>query len=98
MMPPGAIEAKAVLLFALLNPVSIVVALWMGRRATQWEKVPLAAFAAAAAGLPLLSLADRLALPFAHAVMPAAVGVFIAQFLLGLGWAAVGYRLARRSP
>jgi len=97
-MPHGAVDPKAVLCFALLNPVSIAVAMWMGHRATQWQKLPLAAFAAAAAGSAVLFIADRLALPLAHALLPAAVGVFITQFLLGLGWAALGYRLARRVP
>ena len=37
------------MLTALLNPAVVGVALWLGGRANQWQKVPVAAFAAALA-------------------------------------------------
>jgi hypothetical protein len=88
----------AVLLTALLNPVVIVVAVWLGMRANQWQKVPLAAFIAAMAGSAAVYAAVRLGMTGVAGVGRAAAGVFIAQFLLGLIWAAVGYRFGRRSP
>jgi hypothetical protein len=50
------------LLTAVLNPVVVLVALWMGSSASQWQKVPVAAFAAAVAGWLLLYVAVRLRL------------------------------------
>lgn len=80
---------------ALLNPVVAIVALWMGSTATQWQKVPVAAFAGALLGSAVLYILVRLGL---SEVGRAAAGVFIAQFLIGLVWAAIGYRFLRRSP
>lgn len=95
---PVPVDLMAVLLTALLNPVVIVVAVWMGMRANQWQKVPLAAFIAAMAGSAAVYAAVRLGMTGVAGVGRAAAGVFIAQFLLGLIWAAVGYRFGRRSP
>ena len=53
------VDLKAVLLTALLNPAVIVVAFWMGRGADQWQKLPVAAFAAALLGLGVVYLAAR---------------------------------------
>ena len=78
--------------------LAIVVALWMGARADQWQKVPLAAFAASAVGSAAFYVAVWLGLRGIAGVGRAAAGVFIAQFLFGLAWAAVGYRLGRRGP
>jgi hypothetical protein len=89
------VELKAVLLTALLNPAVVVVALWLGRRADQWQKLPVAAFAAALAGSALVYVAVRMGVPGVAGVGRAAAGVFIAQFVLGLAWAAAGYRLGR---
>jgi hypothetical protein len=95
---PIPVDLKAVLLTALLNPVVVVVALWMGISADQWQKVPLAAFAAAFAGSAAVYLAVRLGVTGVAGVGRAAAGIFIAQFLFGLAWATVGYRLGRRGP
>src|SRR5262245_29287682 len=89
------VDLKAVLLTALLNPAVPLVALWLGRRADQWQKLPVAAFAAALAGSALIYVGVRLGMPAVAGVGRAAAGVFIAQFLLGLAWAAAGYRLGR---
>jgi hypothetical protein len=92
-MPP--VELKALLLTALLNPAVPVVAFWLGHRADQWQKLPVAAFAAALAGSILVYIAVRLGVPGVAGVGRAAAGVFIAQLLIGLAWAAVGYHLRR---
>lgn len=92
------VDLSVVLLTALLNPVVIAVALWMGRRADQWQKVPVAAFAASAAGTAVVYVAARLGMPGVARAMRAEAGIFIAQFLIGLVWAAAGYGTARRTP
>lgn len=89
------VELKAVLLTALLNPAVIVVGFWLGRRADQWQKLPVAAFAAALVGSLLVYIAVRLGVTGVAGVGRAAAGVFIAQFLFGLAWAGAGYRLGR---
>jgi zinc transporter ZupT len=96
-MPPP-VDLDAVLLTALLNPVAIAVAFWMGRSADQWQKLPVAAFAAAAAGTATVYVAARLGVPGADRTARAEAGVFIAHLVLGLAWAAAGYRFARRAP
>jgi hypothetical protein len=93
---PVPVNLEAVLLTALLNPVVVAVALWMGIGADQWQKVPLAAFVAAFAGSAAVYFAVQLGVRGIAGVGRAAAGVFIAQFLIGLGWAAVGYRIGRR--
>jgi hypothetical protein len=90
------VELKAVLLTALLNPAVPIVALWMGAKADQWQKVPVAAFGAAAVGSVLVYIAVRLGVAGVAGVGRAAAGVFIAQFLFGLAWAAAGYHVRRR--
>jgi hypothetical protein len=92
-MPP--IEPTAVLLTALLNPAVPVVAFWLGRRADQWQKLPVAAFAAALAGSVLVYIGVQLGVPGVAGVGRAAAGVFIAQLPVGLAWAAAGYRWRR---
>jgi hypothetical protein len=89
------VDLQAVLLTALFNPAVIVLAFWLGRRADQWQKLPVAAFAAALAGSALVYVAVRLGVPGVAGVGRAAAGVFIAEFLLGLAWAGAGYRLGR---
>jgi len=93
MMTP--VELKAVLLTALLNPAVVLLAFWLGRRADQWQKLPVAAFAAALAGSALVYVAVRVGVTGVSGTGRAAAGVFIAQFLFGLAWAAAGYRLGR---
>ena len=89
------VDLKAVLLTALLNPAVVLVAVWLGRRADQWQKLPVAAFAAALAGSVLVYLAVRTGVPGVAGTGRAAAGVFIAQFVFGLAWAAAGYRSGR---
>ena len=95
---PMPVDLIVVLMIALLNPVVIAVAVWMGRSCDQWQKVPLAAFAASAAGTAAVYVAARLGVPGVVRAMRAEAGIFIAQFLAGLAWAAAAYRYARRVP
>jgi hypothetical protein len=93
------VDLQAVLLTALLNPAVIVVAFWLGRNASQWQKLPVAAFAAALVGSVAVYIAVWLGVAGVAGVGRAAGGVFIAEFLFGLGWAALGhYRFGRRPP
>ena len=95
---PIPVDLNIVLLTALLNPVVIAVAFWMGRSADQWQKLPVAAFAASAAGTAAVYLAARLGVPGVVKAMRAEAGIFIVQLVLGLAWAAAGYGFARRAP
>ena len=95
---PVPVDLDVVLLTALLNPVVIVVAFWMGRSADQWQKLPLAAFAASLAGMVAVYVAVRLGLGGLARTGRAAAGIFIAQLVFALVWAYAGYRLARRAP
>ena len=92
------VDLKAVMLTALLNPAVIVVAFWMGRSADQWQKLPVAAFAAALAGSVLVYLATWLGIAGVGEVGRAAAGVFTAQFLFGLVWAYLGRRIRAARP
>jgi hypothetical protein len=96
MMPAPPVDLTAVLLTALLNPAVIIVAFWMGRNADQGQKIPVAAFAAALAGSVLTYIAVRLGVSSVAHVGRAAAGVFTAQFVFGLVWAYLGYRLFPR--
>ena len=90
------VALKTVLLAALLNPAVVVVALWMGSRASQWQKLPVAAFAAAMAGWLVLYVVVKLGWSAVADAGRASAGVLVAQFLIGLAWATVGYRWTRR--
>jgi hypothetical protein len=94
---PIPVDLNVVLLTSLLNPVVIAVAFWMGRSADQWQKIPVAAFVASAAGTAAVYVAARLGVPGVARAMRAEAGIFIAQLVLGLAWAAAGYRCARRA-
>jgi hypothetical protein len=82
-------------LISLLNPAVIAVAFSMGRRADQWQKLIVAAFAASLAGFILYWLAAELGLLPIHALGGEAA-ILLMQLLLGLLWASLGY-LTRRA-
>lgn len=87
-------DPMTLVLIAVLNPVVIVVAFVMGRRADQWQKLIVAGFAASLAGFALYWLAG------AVGVMPiralgGEVGIVLMQFVLGILWASLGYALRR---
>ncbi len=95
---PVPVDLDMVLLTALLNPVVAIVAFWMGRSADQWQKLPLAAFAASLAGIAAVYVAVRLGRGGLARTSRAPAGVFIAQLVPALVWAYAGYRFARRAP
>jgi len=90
------VDLKVVVLTALLNPAVIVVAFWMGRNADQWQKLPVAAFAAALVGSGFVYVAIWLGVSGIVGISRATAGVFVAEFIFGLVWAAAGYALGRR--
>lgn len=92
------VDLKTVILVALLNPAVVAVSFWMGSRADQWQKVPVAAFAGAAVGLALVYVAFRLGLSGVAGINRAPAGVFAAGFLFGLVWAGLGYYFWRPRP
>ncbi len=87
-------DPTTLILIALLNPAVIAVAVWMGRKADQWQKLPVVAFAAALAGFILYWLVTMLQLVPVHALGSEA-GLVALQCVFGLGWATLG-RLSRR--
>ena len=87
-------EPMTLLWIALLNPVVIVIAFLMGRRADQWQKLIVAAFAASLAGVVLYWLAGAVGVMPIHALGGEAA-LLLLQFLFGLVWAALGYFLRR---
>jgi hypothetical protein len=90
------VAPELVVLIALLNPVVIAVAAWMGSKADQPQKILIAAFAASLAGVVLIWLLAELRFEFIAKPARAAAGIFVLQFLFGLVWAALGYRFGRK--
>ena len=88
-------DPLAVALVALLNPVVVVVAVLMGRVADQPQKLLVAGFAAALAGAAAVWIVTWLRLLPARGVGGES-GIFMLQLVLGTGWAALGYYLAKR--
>jgi hypothetical protein len=87
-----AFDPLTLVLIALFNPVTIAVAFFMGCRADQWQKLPVAAFAASLAGFALFWVVSAAGLLPIHALGGEA-GIFAMQFIFGLAWAGLGYRL-----
>ena len=92
------VDPKLVVLIAALNPVVIAVAAWMGSKADEVQKILIAAFAGAAAGVALIWLLAELRFEFIAKPARAAAGIFVLQFLFGLVWAWLGYRFGRARP
>lgn len=87
-------DPLTILIVGLLNPVVVLVGFLMGRAADQPQKVLVAGFAAALAGAVAIWIAAYLRLLPARGVGGEA-GLFVVQFVLGMGWAAIGYWLGR---
>lgn len=87
-------DPTTLVLIALLNPAVIVVGLWMGRRADQWQKLLVVAFAAALAGFILYWIVTMLQIVPVHALGSEA-GLVALQCIFGLLWAIVGYASRR---
>jgi uncharacterized integral membrane protein len=87
-------DPATLLLFAALNPAVIAVGLWMGCKADQWQKLIVAALAAALAGFLLLYAAILVGI-VRTASIGGEAGIVALQTVLGLGWAIIGYSYAR---
>jgi hypothetical protein len=91
------VDLTTVAAIAALNPVVIGLGLWLGRRCDQPQKLVIGGFGAALAGMVLIWLAATLRLSFIYEPGRAAAGIFVAQWLFGTLWAALGYRFLRAS-
>ena len=85
-------DLQQLLLLSLLNPATLLVGYWIGRRASEVQKVVIGGFAAGLAGVAFIWLLGRLGIWIGN---PRAVGgAFVACFVAGLGWAWLGFRIA----
>ena len=89
----GAVQL--IMMYALLNPGALVVGLYMGAKASQPQKLPIAAMMAGIAGMAVVGLVGRIPLGFSLGAERNAGGMLIALMLVGLVWAAVGYFVVR---
>jgi len=89
-MEINAFDPVTLVLIALLNPVVIIVAVVMGRRADQWQKLIVAAFAASLAGFILYWIVTTLGFLPVHALGGEA-GIVLLQILFGFVWATIAY-------
>lgn len=96
MPTPPPVDVLGLFITALLNPAVSVMAVLMGLRADQWQKIPLAGFAAAVIGTALIYVLIRIGIPGLGPSMRAPAGLFITQFGLGTVWAGIAYLYARR--
>ena len=87
-------DPAGVVLAAVLNPVVIVAALWLGWQADQWQKVLVAGFAAAFAGSIALWLATAAGLVTVRG-FGGMSGVFAVSFLFGMVLAGIAYGVRR---
>ncbi|MGI9478294.1 MAG: hypothetical protein ACR2PI_16450 [Hyphomicrobiaceae bacterium] len=87
-------DPAGVVLAAVLNPVVIVAALWLGWQADQWQKVVVAGFAAAFVGSIALWLATAVGLVTVRG-FGAMSGVFAASFIFGMVLAGIAYGVKR---
>ena len=83
-------DPVTLILISVFNPVVIVVAFLMGRRADQWQKLIVAAFAASVAGVALYWLVAAVGLMPIHALGGEAA-LLLMQLVPGLVWAGIGY-------
>jgi hypothetical protein len=94
-MEINSFDPTTLVLIALLNPAVVIVAFLMGRRADQWQKLPIVAFAAALAGFILYWAVTMLQLVHVHALGGEA-GLLALQFGFGLIWAILGYTIGKK--
>ncbi|MFT5507857.1 MAG: hypothetical protein ACI89J_000926 [Hyphomicrobiaceae bacterium] len=87
-------DPAGIVLAAVVNPVVITVALWMGWQADQWQKVLVAGFAAAFAGSIALWLATAAGLVTVRGYGGMS-GVFGASFVFGMILAGIAYYVRR---
>jgi hypothetical protein len=83
-------EPMTLVMIALFNPATIAVGFLMGQRADQWQKLLVAALAAALSGFILYWIAAAIGIFRVHALGGEA-GMVVMGLVLGLAWAMVGY-------
>jgi hypothetical protein len=86
-----------VLLYGVLNPATIIVAFMLGQRVDEKNKLVIAAFAGAVAGVAVLYIATFLRLWDAPTLGRAIAGVFIVSLAAGFVYAGAGYLMRRRT-
>lgn len=96
MIPINSFDPITLVLLAAANPAVIIVAVLMGRNADQWQKLPVAAFAAALAGFIVYWLGGQFGLFAIHAIGGEAA-LLLLGFVFGLVWATLAYVFLRRS-
>jgi hypothetical protein len=95
MIAINSFDPVTLVLLALLNPGVIAVAVLMGRSADQWQKLPVAAFAASVVGFIFYWIGGQIGIFSIHAIGGEAALVIL-QFAFGLVWATLAYRLLAR--
>ncbi len=86
---------QLIALYAVVNPATLLVGLYMGSKANQPQKIPIAALMSAIAGMALVGLLAKIPLGISLGHERAAGGVFIALLILGTVWASIGYFVVR---
>lgn len=86
-----------VLLYGVLNPATIIVAFMLGQRVDEKNKLVIAAFAGAVAGVAVLYIATFLRLWDAPTLGRAIAGVFIVSLAAGFIYAGAGYLMRRKT-
>ena len=94
MIPINSFDPLTLVLLAAANPAVIAVAFLMGRNADEWQKLPVAAFAAALAGFILYWIGGQVGVFAIHAIGGEAA-LLLLGFAFGLAWAALGYWFSR---
>jgi cation transporter-like permease len=95
MIPINSFDPMTLVLLAAANPAVIAVAFLMGRKADEWQKLPVAAFAAALAGFILYWIGGQVGVFAIHAIGGEAA-LLLLGCVFGLAWAALGYWLRPR--
>ena len=94
MIPINSFDPLTLVLLAAANPAVIAVAFLMGRNADEWQKLPVAAFAAALAGFILYWIGGQVGVFAIHAIGGEAA-LLLLGCVFGLAWAALGYWFSR---
>jgi hypothetical protein len=88
-------DPAGIVLAAVLNPVVIAVALWLGWHANQWQKTLVAGFAAALAGSLATWVAAAIGLMTVRG-FGGVSGVFVVSLVFGTLLAAIAYVVNRQ--
>ena len=95
MIEINSFDPMTLVMLAAVNPAVIAVAIILGRKADQWQKIPVAAFAASVVGFLLYWIGGQVGFFKIHAVGGEAALV-VMQFGFGLIWAMLAYYIFPR--